>query len=151
MRRQLPEKFEAGRLLYGPTGSPHNAGPWGAFVLYGPCGARLKIIASDASIPEAQGFEHVSVSTENRCPNWQEMCFVKDAFWEDEEIVYQLHPAKSEWVNNHPHVLHLWRNIAQNPPLPPSIFVGIKEDGTYANKAEAKAGYQRAKARGLIK
>jgi len=28
--------------------------------------------------------EHVSVSLEKHCPNWQEMYFVKDLFWDEE-------------------------------------------------------------------
>ena len=28
------------------------------------------------------GWEHVSVSLARRCPTWEEMCMVKDIFWE---------------------------------------------------------------------
>lgn len=82
------------------------------------------------------GWEHVSVSVMTnqsgkcRMPTWDEMCMVKALFWDDEETVIQLHPPKSEWVNNHAGCLHLWRCTNQEQPLPPSIFVGIKELGT---------------------
>ena len=41
------------------------------------------------------GWEHVSVSYKNRVPTWDEMCKVKDMFWNDEECVVQYHPPKS--------------------------------------------------------
>src|SRR5580658_4748259 len=44
-------------------------------------------------------FEHVSVSLAHRCPTWEEMCKIKDLFWDDEDVVVQFHPAKSEYVN----------------------------------------------------
>jgi hypothetical protein len=149
MRTKLSAEIELCRVHVPEYELSH--GPNGAFRLPGPCGRELKIIGSDAVDPEAHGFEHVSVSTERHIPNWLEMCFVKDIFWPEHETVFQLHPPKSDYVNNHPRCLHLWRHVAQDPPLPPSILVGIKDDGSYANKAKADAGYRRAKAKGLIK
>ncbi len=129
MRSILPERLEAGRITTGLGASRRDFGPYGAFKVYGPCGADLMIVASGADYPDAHGWEHVSISTPRRPPNWQEMCFVKDLFWSDEECVIQFHPPKSEYVNNHPHCLHLWRNINQPFPLPPSILVGLKDRG----------------------
>lgn len=71
------------------------------------------------------GWDHVSMSLPNRCPTWEEMCWVKDQFFEAEESVMQLHPPRSEYVNNHPFCLHLWRPQETLIPLPPAIFVGI--------------------------
>lgn len=100
---------------------------FGAFRVPGPRGEDLMIIASpgdaDANIP----WEHVSVSTRHRCPTWEEMCFVKDLFWDEEEPVMQLHPPKSTWINNHRFCLHLWRPRNEAIPLPPRIAVGLKE------------------------
>lgn len=83
---------------------------------------------------EETGWEHVSVSVaigrKTRMPTWDEMCFVKGKFWEEEEAVIQFHPPKSEYVNNHPHCLHLWKYTKGEFPLPDSIFVGSKELGT---------------------
>lgn len=59
------------------------------------------------------GWEHVSVCPENRCPDWDEMCRIKDMFWNDDEVVMQLHPAKNNYVNIMPNCLHLWRPIGQ--------------------------------------
>ena len=78
-------------------------------------GSRLtfNVIASDGN-----GWDHVSVSTEERCPKWNEMQQIKELFFRDDEVVMQLHPAESEYVNNHPHCLHLWRPHKQEIPLP---------------------------------
>lgn len=128
MRKILPERLEAGRVKQGPMAGKSSWGPYGAFFVYGPCGRDLKIIAAAGEYAETGGWEHVSVSTESRPPNWPEMCFVKDLFWADDECVIQFHPPRSEYVNNHPHCLHLWK-----PPyevvLPPSILVGMKNLG----------------------
>lgn len=148
MRKLLSGRVEAGRLHGTEWSLP--SGPGGVFAFMGPCGTQLRVVSSPAEgDPRAQGFEHVSVSTPHRIPNWEEMSFVKEAFWRDDETVYQLHPAKSEYVNNHPHVLHLWRNIERDPPLPPLIFVGVKGE-TYANAEEAADGMRRARERGEL-
>lgn len=68
-------------------------------------------------------WEHVSVSLKNRIPNWKEMCFVKSLFWDDEDCVMQFHPAKSNYVNLHERVLHLWRPNKKEIPMPPLVFV----------------------------
>jgi hypothetical protein len=130
-------------------GFEHRPGTFnGAFYLHS---HKLRIIASDSSYEGFRDWEHVSVSTSTRCPTWEEMCLVKSLFWDDEETVYQLHPPKSQWISNHPFVLHLWRNVRQDPPMPPGILVGIQQDGEYKNKAEAEAGYRRAIKRGDVK
>ncbi|MDD5503320.1 MAG: hypothetical protein PHH26_07670 [Candidatus Thermoplasmatota archaeon] len=85
-------------------------------------GISLQFMASNGD-----GWEHVSVSTKVRCPMWHEMAAIKEIFWQDSEAVMQLHPAKSEYVNNHPYCLHLWRPVNAEIPMPPSIMVGLKE------------------------
>lgn len=110
----------------------------------------IRMIVSTGDIPGSEGWEHVSVSTPTRCPTWEEMCIVKDLFWPEEEAVYQLHPPKSQYVNNHPYCLHMWRNANFPVALPPMTMVGIKRDGVYKNAAEAEAGRMRAIARGEI-
>jgi len=81
----------------------------------------LTIIFSDG-----MGWEHVSVSTPSRCPNWAEMCFVKNLFWAPDDVVMQLHPRESAYVNNHPFCLHLWRPKAATIPEPPPELVGTR-------------------------
>jgi hypothetical protein len=103
---------------------------YGAFIITGPCGRDLMVIASPGDAHESIPWEHVSVSLKNRPPNWEEMCYIKSLFWDDEETVMQLHPPKSQWINNHPNCLHLWRPIEIPIPLPPSVTVGSQEIGT---------------------
>jgi hypothetical protein len=90
----------------------------------------LSCVVSDGG---RDGWEHVSVSCQfrrkkkwqTRTPNWDEMCFVKDMFWDENEVVIQFHPAKENYVNNHPHVLHLWRLLDGEFPLPRPEAVGL--------------------------
>ena len=81
---------------------------------------KFHVIASiDTSIDNGKEntWDHVSVSLVTwdeknlleRCPKWDEMCYIKDLFFEDEEEAIQYHPKKSEYVNIHPYVLHMWR------------------------------------------
>jgi hypothetical protein len=78
----------------------------------------LGVIASDG-----KGWDHVSISLPNRCPTWDEMCFVKDLFFEEDETVVQFHPRKSQYVNSHPFCLHLWKLQGQEYELPMPEFV----------------------------
>ena len=66
-----------------------------------------------------EGWDHVSVSLKHRCPTWEEMCFIKDLFFEKDELVYQFHPPEKDYVNIGKTVLHLWRSWDQKIKLPP--------------------------------
>ena len=76
-------------------------------------------------------WEHVSIhimekfgnQTIQKIPNWNQMCRVKELFWHDHETVVQFHPSKSDYVNIHAHVLHLWRPLGFELVLPPKICV----------------------------
>ncbi|MFR6513271.1 MAG: hypothetical protein ACLUP8_04480 [Ruminococcus sp.] len=59
------------------------------------------------------GYEHVSVSPKHKfkMPTWEDMCVLKDIFFDEEEEVYQIHPKKSEYVNVKGNCLHLWKPI----------------------------------------
>ena len=78
------------------------------------------------------GWEHVSICPFKRShtPTWDEMCSFKDMFFNENEVVVQYHPAKSEYVNNMPNCLHLWRPLNEKMPVPPSIMVGVKDGQT---------------------
>lgn len=87
---------------------------------------RMYVIASDGL-----GWEHVSVSIGSvgmepkRIPTWYEMCYIKSLFWDEEDAVVQIHPPKSEYINMHEHVLHLWRKCDTDWETPPKILVGV--------------------------
>jgi len=126
MRTIFSAKLEDGRFLSGDYRSQFGD-PHGAFRITGPIGTDLVILSSGTG-DMAKGWEHVSVSTKYRIPNWTEMSFVKDLFWREDECVVQYHPPKSDYVNYHPHCLHLWRPLNAEMPMPPSLFVGPKEE-----------------------
>lgn len=77
--------------------------------------------------PTSEDWQHVSVSLPDRCPTWDEMNFIKELFWGEDEIVVQFHPTKSEYVNNHRYCLHLWNH--KSIQTPPKELVGVKELG----------------------
>lgn len=112
-------------------GSTDEAGMNGFFVI--PLDKEKRdfaLVIASGGAPEMP-WEHVSVRVAEhrnrkmfeRTPHWWEMCLVKDLFWEDEEIVMQIHPRESEYVNLHPCVLHLWRPLNCEIPTPPKIAV----------------------------
>jgi hypothetical protein len=72
-----------------------------------------------------RGWQHVSVSCGDRTPTWEEMSTVKKMFFEDHEVVMQLHVAIEDHINIHPYTLHLWRPISKlkKIPLPPKDLV----------------------------
>jgi len=80
------------------------------------------------------GWEHVSLAPYKRShtPTWDEMCRLKDMFFHEDETVVQYHPPKSEYVNNMPNCLHLWRPLKEVMPTPPSIMVGLRQGQTAA-------------------
>jgi hypothetical protein len=112
----VPEKFRVHLKGYPILDDYGNNG---AFICKVKHGQLLKVIAS-----EGEGWQHVSVSRTDRCPTWEEMCQIKDLFWDDTDCVVQYHPPKSDYVSNHPYCLHLWKPIGSELPRPDSIFVG---------------------------
>jgi hypothetical protein len=125
MRSEYSQKIEAGRVVAGHYAS-RRGDACGAFLVRGPSGRQLAIIVSDGldDDPALAGWEHVSVSIEGKHPpNWQEMSWVKNAFWDDTETVVQLHPKLSQYINIHPNCLHLWRQVGIDAPLPPPLLV----------------------------
>ncbi len=101
----------------------------GAFRVPSPLSGELFVIASTDD-----EWEHVSVSRTNRSPNWPEMCRIKELFFNDDEMVMQLHVPSSDHVNVHPYCLHLWRPLKHDIPRPPSIAVGVKGIGPFDPK-----------------
>ncbi len=109
-----------GRNLPAYFGGHEGDETCGAFSVLSPIDkAPLKIIASSD-----YGWEHVSVSRSNRCPNWTEMAYVKELFFQSNETVMQLHVPASDHINDHPNCLHLWRPTQQDIPRPPGWMVG---------------------------
>lgn len=121
MSFRVPEQY---RVKTGQYATSPADGNNGLFIVPAKHPDRLRVIASDG-----EGWEHVSVSLPHRTPTWAEMCKVKSLFWDDEDCVMQLHPPRSDWVNNHPYCLHAWRPVGVEIPRPPALMVGVQEAG----------------------
>jgi len=67
-------------------------------------GKTMTIISSGPS-----DWEHVSCSFSDRCPTWEDMCKIKDLFWNNDECVVQFHPPRKNYKNLHKYCLHLWK------------------------------------------
>lgn len=125
MSFKVPNQF---RRTEGPYGSDDSMGLCGAFDIPHPNQPEVKffVIASDGM--DSTGWEHVSVHgitpRGKFTPQWGQMCFIKDLFWDAEDCVIQFHPPKSEYVNVAKNVLHLWRKVGTNPETPPKILIG---------------------------
>lgn len=135
MSFHVPEEF---RIRKGEYGSDESCGNNGAFWVRMPSVSRGYSTREFASVPakviasDGEGWEHVSVSFPTRCPSWAEMAHIKGLFWDAGDCVVQFHPPESEYVNNHPYCLHLWRPTGHDIPTPPSILVGYKDAGLIA-------------------
>lgn len=118
------EFLEKHRVVTGHFASTKEYGFNGCFRFWAG-DQRVNVIASDG-----EGWQHVSVSLNDHPdtpPKWGVMCAVKDLFWNEEDVVVQFHPRKSNYVNFHKGCLHLWRCIdGREQPTPPSILVGPK-------------------------
>lgn len=128
MRREFSKFIESGRVQLDRTPRTFPGDLWGCFKLLCPITKqRLKIIVAPPDVSDqemmewglsGEHFEHVSVSLGYRCPRWDEMCWVKDLFFEPEECVMQLHVPRSQHINDHPYCLHLWRPTKTPVPMP---------------------------------
>jgi hypothetical protein len=103
------------RSFYGTDGDA----TCGAFCISSPIdGSDLMVIASSDD-----GWDHVSVSRRNRCPNWPEMAYIKKLFFQKDATVMELHVPESQHINLHPNCLHLWRPQDAEIPRPPAYMV----------------------------
>lgn len=113
-----------GRPPYWPDSAPspsHADGNNGHFWIPFQ-GRKMLVLASDG-----EGWDHVSVSFgkgSKKCPNWAQMCFIKELFFEDYEWVVQFHPAQDANISHHAFCLHLWRHQSIEFPQPEGILVG---------------------------
>ena len=108
------------RVRTGPLSSTNEIGNNGAFEI------KKGNLIFNAIASDGGGWEHVSVTIRNaqRTPTWNEMCWIKELFWGDDDTVVQFHPAKSEYVNRHQYCLHLWRPRRIDLPKPETWMVG---------------------------
>jgi len=84
-------------------------------------GVNYLVLASDGL-----DWDHVSVSIIDddyegikRCPTHEEMADIKRKFFDAYETTTQYHPVASDYINNHPYVLHWFRHqrLEQDHPF----------------------------------
>ncbi len=97
----------------------------GAFRVRCPDRGEMFVVISDGG-----SWEHVSVSTSNRCPTWEEMEWVKRRFWDEDDTVMQLHVPAADHVDCHTFCLHLWRPVGGGISRPPAWMVGPKGESS---------------------
>lgn len=116
--RNISGQFLKSNVSYGNNG-------FFLFPHYRIAGYEIRCMISDGL-----GWEHCSVTVAplrkeaTRCPTWDEMCWVKDQFWNKDEVVIQYHPAESDYVSCHEFCLHLWKPTDQCIPVPDPLMVG---------------------------
>ena len=108
------------RFESGPNG-PQDGG-----IFYLPRGGVKSVIACIATIGE--GWDHVSVSIlypddTRGTPLWDDMERVFRLFFKEDETAYQLHVPRTEHVNIHNNVLHIWRPHKGKIPKPPRVLI----------------------------
>lgn len=96
--------------------TPHpQIGPW----MYREIGrARehaLTVICTGHLYPDGRRWMHVSFSRPHRLPSWEDLRVVKDTFVGRDRLALQVLPRQDEYVNIHPHVLHLWSCLDGDP------------------------------------
>lgn len=84
--------------------------------------APMRVVASSG-----EGWDHISISRKNRCPNWPEMEHAKRLFFRDDETAMQLHVPVSDHRSFHHFCLHIWRPLNAEIPRPPAILVAPEQ------------------------
>lgn len=95
-----PKTFPKNWLFYGSWGES-------LIFLYG----KLRVIIDCEFKEDGNKWMHVSASTKNYLPTHYDMQKIKNDFIGEDYYAYSIWPPKSEYVNIHPHTLHLWAII----------------------------------------
>ena len=86
---------------------PHSLGRQTLYVRS--CG--LRVILSVDTNDQGSEWLHISFSRSYRLPSWSDLREVKDLFFGDDRMAVQILPRASQYVNFHPHTLHLWSRL----------------------------------------
>lgn len=78
------------------------------------------VILSQSRHRDGRRWVHLSMSTLTRPPTWKELVAAKEVFLGKETRAIQVCPPRSEYVNHHPFVLHLF-SCLDGDGLPPDF------------------------------
>jgi LmbE family N-acetylglucosaminyl deacetylase len=68
----------------------------------------------EVEVHAEQLWAHLSVSAPARVPSWAELRWAKEHFLGDRKAISVM-PPRSEYINHHPHVLHLFASLERDP------------------------------------
>lgn len=78
---------------------------------------RMLVLASYNTARDGSNWWHVSMSKPSELPSWADVREAKDLFVGRERKAIIVLPKASEYVNLHPHCMHLWSPL-ETDPLP---------------------------------
>jgi hypothetical protein len=97
-----------------PVGWERLRSPLGPEVeVYG--GFNKTVIISQEIQRDNQRWLHVSVSRQDRIPDYEELQEIKRVFVGPDKLALQVFPPAEEHVNIHPRCLHLWSCLDSRP------------------------------------
>lgn len=121
--KPISHELEKGRVVRGMFASKREDGNNGHFIFKYHQKYLYCVVSS------GMDWEHVSVRVTNAkiskeyIPDYRALKTVKELFWNDDECVVQYFPPKTDHININPKVLHLWRPLKAEIPMPPKGFV----------------------------
>ena len=68
----------------------------------------IGIIKSIDNTPKWGKLKHISISRQDRYPDWREILILKEYFFGDIDCMMIL-PKKKNYVNIHPNCFHIWQ------------------------------------------
>lgn len=71
----------------------------------------LAVLISAARYGDGRRWLHVSASRRRQLPTWEDLRMVKDVFIGHDLVALQVLPRAKDYVNIHPHCLHLWASL----------------------------------------
>jgi hypothetical protein len=75
----------------------------------------LAVIVTQGLERDGKTWVHLSVSHRVRLPTWEELKAVREVFLGTDSVALQVLPPRSEWVNVHPNVMHLFKCLDGRP------------------------------------
>lgn len=91
---------------------------------YRKLGDNLLVMWSARKESDGRRWVHVSCSRPSKLPSWEDLREVKDTFIGRDRRALQVLPPAAEYINIHPHCLHLW-SCLDGEPVPDFRIAGM--------------------------